>query len=479
MIARSSSSFPRRAWVRATIAARHGWSWLGLWIERRIGGPSAADPSVVHAFKPDAAAIEEAPIPISANSALYVILTLLLVAVLWSIFGTLDRVVVAQGRVVTTQPMIVMQPFTTSRVLGVHVKPGDRVRKDQVLVSFDPAFAAADEATLAQRVRALAAEIDRIDAELSGERSFAAGVDSNPEQRAQAEIFAQRMSQFAAEIAVRDSRQRQVEAQIESDRQNAEGLRRQLELARRVADIRRELLAKDAGSALESMVAEKEAIEAELRLQYVVGNQDKLRQQRAEVLAERQSFIDGWRGALNERLAAAAKEAAEAGETLNKARRMKDFAQLVAPVDGVVLELADISEGSVLREATTLVTLVPADAQLTLEANILSRDVGFVAVGDPVRVKLEAYPFQQYGTLEGHLDLVGPDSVPLTENDRTSVVFPASIDLAATVGNASAQGIRLRPGLVATAEIKTGVRSIASYILDPILRTRDESMREP
>jgi HlyD family secretion protein len=469
-------SFLVGLWNRFAAGASRRLAEMSFWVERRIGG--AAEDRAVHAFKPDAASVEEAAIPISAYSALYVVIVLLVVAVLWSIFGTLDRVVIAQGRIVTTQPVIVMQPFSTSRILEIHVQPGDRVSKGQSLISFDPAFADADEAALAQKLRTLSAEIARINAELAGDR-FSADADSDAERRAQAELFAQHVAQFAAEMAVRDSRQKQVEAQIETDRQNLEGLRRQSELAKRVAEIRRDLLAKEAGSALESMVAEKDAIEAELRLQFAVGNHDKLQQQRSEILAERRSFVERWRGTLNERLVAATREASDASENLNKARRLKDFAQLTAPVDAVVLELADVSEGSVLREATTLLTLVPIDAELRLEANILSRDVAFVAVGDPVRVKLEAYPFQQYGTLDGRLALVGPDSLPMTENEQTHVVFPASVDLGDTLGVASAQGIRLRPGLVATAEIKTGVRSIASYVLDPIVRTRDESMREP
>ncbi len=165
---------------------------------------------------------------------------------------------------------------------------------------------------------------------------------------------------------------------------------------------------------------------------------------------------------------------------MNKARRMDDFTKMKAPLDGVILEIADRSVGSVLREGETLVTLVPDSAELYVEANVASRVVSYFKVGSSVRVKLEAYPFQKYGTLTGRLDVISADSVPLKQDsDHSDLVYRAQVPLTETTGHLVARGISLRPGLVATAEITTGKRSIASYILNPILRTADEGMKEP
>lgn len=457
------------------------WHALAGLIERLAGGTSArADAGTrAHEFHSDAAAIEEAPVPVSAYTTLYVVLGLLTAAIVWSVVGSVDRIVVARGRVVTTAPVIVMQPFTTSRILKIHVKAGDRVTKGQVLVSFDPAFAAADKSSMEQKVRALAAETARIEAELSGRGRFLAGDASDSETRAQAELFGRRTAQFTAEQSVRDNRQRQIEAQIASNDSAIVGLRRQLELAQRVSEIRTQLRARDAGSTLEVMVAERDEIDLNLRLQNALGDNERLKAQRAELVAERQSFLNQWRGELNQRLVAARQEQAQAVEALNKARRMDEFTEMTASEDAVVLELAERSEGSVLREAETLITLVPVDADLSVEADVLSRDVGFISVNDPVRVKLEAYPFQQYGTLDGTLAVLSPDSVPVRGEDKSNVVFHATVRLTQTVGSLVERGIRLRPGLIATAEIKAGTRSIASYVLDPVVGVLDESMTEP
>ena len=129
--------------------ARRAWGTLEDWVDRRFGQDEFAghDP-ISHGFSPDAAQIEEAPVPLSAHAALYVVLALLVIAILWAIFGSVDRIVVAPGKIATRTPLVVMQPFTTSRILKIDVKAGDHVRKGQVLVAFDPAFVQADVASL-------------------------------------------------------------------------------------------------------------------------------------------------------------------------------------------------------------------------------------------------------------------------------------------------------------------------------------------
>src|SRR6185503_15957904 len=111
---------------------------------------SASFDKLANDFKPDATAIEEAPVPFSAHAALYVFLTLLALALLWSVIGQVDRIVVAQGKIATRDPMVVMQPFTTSRIVSINVQAGDHVTKGQVLARFDPVFAEADVASLQQ-----------------------------------------------------------------------------------------------------------------------------------------------------------------------------------------------------------------------------------------------------------------------------------------------------------------------------------------
>ena len=455
------------------------WKNLEGWIDHRFTDEvTRADAGMAQSFKTDATAIEEAPVPLSANAALYAVVGLLVIAMLWSIVGSVDRIVVAPGKMATKTPLVVMQPFTTSRIAEIAVLPGDHVRKGQLLVAFDPAFAEADVAALEHKVRALSARVDRITAQLDG-TEFAAAPTDTSERQTEAQIFTQETANYAAEMAQRDSRVAAVNSELRADTAAVDGLKQQLDMSNKVVDIYQRLLEQKAGAPLDVMKAQSSSVEVSMKLSTTSGEVKKLAQQRAEIQAERQAFLDKWRSEHNRELVQARQDLAEASETLAKAHRMREFTKITAPVSGTVLEIADRSVGSVLREAETLVTMVPDGAALYVEANVPSRDVGYLKQGDDVRVKLESYPFQKYGTLNGKLDVISADSIPLKEGEQSQLVYRARVRLTDPPADLARRGFHMRPGLVASAEIKTGKRSIASYVLNPILRTADEGMREP
>lgn len=458
---------------------RKHWRSLDRWIDARFGSDETnLDEALMHRFKSDADAIEEARVPLSAHAALYGVLVFLVIAILWSILGRVDRIIVAPGKIVTRTPAIILQPFTTSRILAVPVRAGDHVRKGQILVSFDPAFAAADETSNAQKAHRGNIEIERLEAELSGAKAFDAG-SNDPDRWTQSQIFAQDRAELSAQMSVRDQRISEIDAQIKADNAIIVGLTRQVETAGKIVEIRQRLLDEGAGAPLDVMNAQTSQIDLESRLKSTEGEVAKLIQQRSETEFERQTVLQKWRSDKNQRLVQARQEVADATQTLNKARKMSDLTELRAPIDGVVLEIAQRSVGSVLREAETLVTMVPDNSNLYVEANIPARDVGYVKVGQRVRVKLEAYPFQRYGTIEGTLDVISADALPLKDGENSQTVYRAQIRLGSAPARLAGRDIDLRPGLVASAEIKAGKRSIAAYILSPVLRTVDEGMREP
>ena len=456
-----------------------GWRQLASWLDLGFGeDKSPLDSALVHAFKPDATAIEEAPVPVSAHLALYVVLALLVIALLWTVFGSVDRIVVAPGKIATRTPLIVLQPFAASRILDIRVRPGDHVRKGQVLATFDPAFAQADVASLAYKERDLKAQVARLQAELNGS-SFEAAAGDEPDRQAQAQIFQQEMAEYSAELAQRDHRVAELDSQIKAGDATISGLQRQFKMAQKVEAIYRRLFAQKAAAPLDVMKAQSNAIDFRTRLENAVGDEEKLRQQRAGARDARQSFLDRWRGDHNKQLVQAQQDLVDATQTLRKARTMKTLTEMRAPANAVVLEVADRSPGSVLREAETLVTLVPDNAKLYIAASIPAHDIGYVKAGETVRVKLDAYPFQRYGTLNGRLASISPDSLPFSPDKPSQLVYRAQVQLTDATRALLRRGIRLRPGMVAAAQIKTGKRSIISYILNPVLRIGNESLKEP
>ncbi len=126
--------------------------------------------------------------------------------------------------------------------------------------------------------------------------------------------------------------------------------------------------------------------------------------------AEREGFIKKWRQDLAQDLVTAQRDEATVADQLRKAARRNEMVVLKTPMDAVVLQIAPRSVGSVMREAETLFTLVPVKVPMEIEAAIATRDIGQIAVGDEATVKLEAYPYQQYGTLAGRVTVVSRDS---------------------------------------------------------------------
>ncbi len=131
--------------------------------------------------------------------------------------------------------------------------------------------------------------------------------------------------------------------------------------------------------------------------------------------------------------------------------------------------------GAVLRPADALLVIVPDGSTLVVDAMVLNRDAGFVREGQPVRVKLEAFPFTRYGVIDGRLIFMSRDAV---QDENLGLVFPARVELSQFAINVGGRTTPLTAGLAATAEIKTGRRRIIEFLLSPLQRRVEEAGRE-
>ena len=162
-------------------------------------------------------------------------------------------------------------------------------------------------------------------------------------------------------------------------------------------------------------------------------------------------------------------------EELKKAQEKSALTVLSAPVDGVVQQLAVHTLGAVVKPADTLLVVVPRDAELVAEASVLNRDAGFVHPGQPVQIKLEAYPFTRYGVVPAVLESISQDAV---EDKQKGLIYIARARLLQNYITVDGRKSWLAPGLSTTAEIKTGDRKVIDYLLSPLARRLDEAGRE-
>jgi hemolysin D len=162
-------------------------------------------------------------------------------------------------------------------------------------------------------------------------------------------------------------------------------------------------------------------------------------------------------------------------QNLRKAQQRVALQQLTAPVDGVVQQLAVHTLGGVVQPAQPVLVIVPGAGELLVEAMVLNKDIGFVHAGQPVEVKVEAFPFTKHGVIHGTLEDVSPDAV---QDEKRGLIYPARVKLAAQSIGVGGRKVPLGPGMQVSAEIKTGERRLIEYILSPVVKYREESFRE-
>jgi len=172
-----------------------------------------------------------------------------------------------------------------------------------------------------------------------------------------------------------------------------------------------------------------------------------------------------------------------ASEELKKMELRRDMVTLTAPADAVVLDLAQRSIGSVVREAEPIVTLVPLNVPLEAEVSVNARDIARITESEPVRIKFDAFPFQKFGTGSGLVRTISRDAYPAGGQDgkdsAAPPVFRARVTLADTRLRGLPEPVRLLPGMSVSAEIKVGQRKVVSYFLYPLLRGLDTAIKEP
>ncbi|WP_046864216.1 HlyD family type I secretion periplasmic adaptor subunit [Microvirga massiliensis] len=438
-------------------------------------------PEVVE-FQSDATEIEERAPPRIACITLYIVAFLIVTAIAWACLSEVDEIAVAPGRLVTTQPNLVVQPLETSVMRSIDVQVGDTVKAGQVLATLDPTFTQADLEQLRTHHAALDAQARRLEAELA-DLDFTAGAEAPPEEILQARLYAQRQAYLTSQVRNLDAQTARLAANIMTTRSEITVLTQRLSTLGEIETMRETLFASSNGSRLNLLQSRDMRLETEASLARLKGSLSELAQGLEKARAERQAFIDDFRRTALEQLVETRNQRDEAAEQLKKAELRRRMVAITAPADAIVLDTAHRSVGSVVREAEPIFTLVPADAPLEAEVAIDARDVGHVTPKQPVRIKLEAFPFQKHGAARGEVRTVSQDAFS-TEGSKEpgkapALIHRARISLTDTTLRDVPETMHLIPGMTVQAEIKVGRRTVISYFLYPILRGLDESIREP
>lgn len=397
----------------------------------------------------------------------------------WASFARMDIVVNAMGVVIPTGKVKVVQPLEPGIVTAIHVRDGQIVKKGDSLVSMDNTDSVADIGTLRQEHAKAELTILRLDAQLQNNSALFAPPPKADEQT----VLLQRR---LLEQSVAAHKERQVALEIDIERCNAERESIQANLRRLTESLplSRELYDKKSVLAERKLISNAELLQAQIDISDVQHNllaaQSRLQEVDARLLRAKEDkrlVATEYRRDLLSELTEARNTRESLGHQLGKAENKQAHFELRAPADGIVQQLAINTVGGVVTAAQPLMVIVPTEGGLEIEAKVLNKDIGFVIEQQDVSVKVTAYPFTRYGDLQGNIEWVARDAVIDKEMGpsypiRVSVqgyVLPNVIN--------GRQGV-ITPGMTVTADVKVGERRMIEYFLGPILRYKDQSLRE-
>ena len=457
-------------------------------------------------FLPAALELLETP-PSPVRVAMIWLISLFFAAALaWSYFGWLEIYAVAQGRIQPSGRSKVVQPLDPGRVVGIAVENGSRVQAGDLLVEFDSRETGAEREEQKRDLESALTEGARRRAAIAAARLgegealkviYPAGTSGD--------MAARENGVLAADLAQLSSNRASLLAQKAERLATCGRLKASLAARERLIAVHkehvdmRESLNQTKAASRAQVIETLQQYEAQVTIQagekgQLVENEAALITLERKIEAATAQFIADQM----QKLADIERKADHLKGELVKAATKHERTRLTAPIGGTVQQLAVTTVGQVVSSGQPLMTIVPLDAPIEIEALIQNKDIGFVQAGQTAVVKVESFPFTRYGTVEGAVVKVSRDAVddreasalsdpksgakpqsPVPDLARSqNLVFPATIALNKTAITVDGKDLPLSPGMAVTVEILTAKRRALDYILSPLREVASNSAHE-
>jgi hemolysin D len=457
--------------------------------------------SDVRAFLPAALEIVETPPSPIGHAIAATIIALFCLALLWAALGHVDIVASASGKIVPSGRVKLIQPFEIGVVRAIDVRDGQSVKSGDTLIELDPTMSAAEQDHIRSDLISAQLDVARLRAALSDadnpETAFQPPDGASADLIAMQKQFLLRQTEeYRDKLAALDRERAQKEAERDAIAATISKLDADEPIIQQRVDIRKTLVDKELGSRLTYLETLQQLTENEKDTSIQRKRLDEANAATAGLADTRAQTVAEFHRKLFEELTESERKAAGLGRDLVKAVERTKLQLLTAPVDGVVQQLAVHTVGGVVTPAQQLAVLVPSDTVLEVEAMISNRDVGFVHPGQDVQIKVDTFNFTRYGVLHGRVSSVSQDAIVRdvppdrpkdsgADAENTSseprgqeLNYVARVSLDQTQMQVDETLAKLSPGMAVTLDIKTGSRSILSYLLSPLMKYKHDVLRE-
>lgn len=397
----------------------------------------------------------------------------------WAYFYEIEEVTRGLGRVIPSSQVQVVQSFEGGIVRSIDIVEGDTVEAGQILMQLDDTRSSSQQGELREQQSALLAEKARLEAEaaLAGDLVFPKGLAAQNPLATSAEmaVFLSRRLQLDQEIIVLENRLLQRQAELEE----LSGLRDKITATLEPLDaeiaLSEDLFRRGAIPQIELLRLKSRRAEYSGDLIIAGSSEPKIqasiREAESQIRAANASYVSSAR----ERLARLQVELAIVLETLRAANARVTRTAVKAPTRGTVNTINVATIGAVVQPGAALVDIVPIDDRLLIEVDIRPQDVAFIRPGEHASVKITAYDYLIYGSLDGNVTRIGADTI---ENANGEQFFRIVVETDQAYLGTPDNRLEIIPGMVASVDIQTGRKSVLSYLGKPVLRASSEAFRE-
>jgi hemolysin D len=453
------------------------------------------------AFLPAALEIVETPPSPLGRATAFSIAAVFTVAVAWACLGTVDIVATAPGKLIPSGRTKTIQPFETGVVRSIQVHDGQAVKSGDVLIELDTTITAAELNRLKGDLLSAQLDVARTKAALARDEdpmsAFRPPADATPTQiEMHRRFLVSQAAEQNAKLASIDQQVKQKEAERATFEASVEKIKATLAPLQQRVEIRQQLYQKELGSKLTYLTEYQEYVGQQQEISVMQRRSSEADAAISVLMETRTKALAEYERSLFESLAKAEEKAAELTQDAIKAEQRTSLQRLTAPIDGMVQQLAVHTIGGVVTPAQMLMLIVPTESRLEIEAMVSNHDIGFVEQGQDAAVKIDTFNFTRYGLLQGKVLSISQDAIthskPTDRGNEASagaeatssepkgqeLVYAARLSIDRSQMEIENKRVNLSPGMAVTVEIKTGSRRIISYLLSPLARYKQETLRE-
>ena len=416
------------------------------------------------------------PVIITAVS----LLLFTLCMVIWSSFSFVDKTVSTRGKFTNTAPNIEIQSTGSSFIEELNLERGQHVSQGETIAKLDGTVVNANLKIVKDKINAVKNKILRLEIQKKSILNETLEKDSYGQlDKINADILKNHFDEYMIKMKTFSSDLLRIDKEIASMSKDQKLMSDQLQIKIKIEEGKKNLFKKNVGSLIDTLNSTDQRISMSRQLQSIVSNIEKQEMQKFTITDQIKSFITEKLTGIAEELSSLNDQLLQQNEELIKNELEKSNLHIKSPVEGIVLNLPTVTVGSLLNKGESIVTLVRTGLPLVLEIDIDPKDASDVFTGDPVSIKVDALPFQQFGDIEGTLVYVSDDTVEESLQGESGAFYRGRVDVEDSEILGLPEDFDLTPGMLASADLKVGKRRLITYFTNPILKSLSSAMREP